>query len=375
MTWHGMSLPAWLRLITKNRFRVAPRFWHIFVLQAFYTSFHSLFRGYQWIGFKFWQSIDPTWPPPKSLESPPLFILGHWRSGTTLLHELMVLDQRHTFPTSYECFEPNHFVLSEGIATRLLGFLTPSQRPMDNMKAGWDRPQEDEFALCNLGLPSPYLTMAFPNEPPQDQDYWTLDEVPPAARERWKRVFLRFLCEISSRRPRRIVLKSPPHTCRVKLLLEMFPNARFIHITRHPCSIFPSTVHLWRRLYAVQGLQKPNYEGLEEYVFDNLARMYEAFESDRELIPPDHFCELRYEDLVADTVGVMHDVYRKLDLGGFSDVRPAIEDYLEQNKGYETNKFPELSPELLKQIATRWRSYAERYGYQVDATTPSSVGP
>ena len=34
---------------------------------------------------------------------------------------------------------------------------------MDNMKAGWDRPQEDEFGLCMMGQPSPYLTIAFPN--------------------------------------------------------------------------------------------------------------------------------------------------------------------------------------------------------------------
>ena len=38
---------------------------------------------------------------------------------------------------------------------------------MDNMAAGWDHPQEDEFALCNMGVPSPYLTIIFPNRPPQ----------------------------------------------------------------------------------------------------------------------------------------------------------------------------------------------------------------
>ena len=31
------------------------------------------------------------------------------------------------------------------------------------MPVGWDRPQEDEFALMNLGLGSPYEVVVFPN--------------------------------------------------------------------------------------------------------------------------------------------------------------------------------------------------------------------
>jgi hypothetical protein len=42
------------------------------------------------------------------------------------------------------------------------------------MAAGWDRPQEDEFALANLGVPSPYLAWAFPHHGPVNDEY--LDE-------------------------------------------------------------------------------------------------------------------------------------------------------------------------------------------------------
>lgn len=372
MFWNGMSFGGWWRLIAKNHFRLGWQWWHMLPLLPLLTGLHSVLRAYQRAVVAWWGCIDPLWAAPKNLDTPPIFILGHWRSGTTLLHELMVLDARHTFPNSYECFEPNHFVISGGFVPRILNFLAPTKRPMDNMAAGWDRPQEDEFALCNLGLPSPYLTLAFPNEPPQDQEYLTLTNVPPAARERWKKVFLRFLCEVQLRRAKRMVLKSPPHTGRVKILLEMFPNARFVHITRDPCAIFPSTVNLWKQLYSIQAMQKPTFAGLEEYVFDNLTRMYEAFEADRGLIPPENYCEVRYEDLVSDTVSVMHEVYRQLDLGGFNDVRPAIQAYLDQNKGYQTNKFKQLSLELRQQIAKRWGAYASRYGYTIDTTTPAA---
>ena len=85
------------------------------------------------------------------MKAPPIFILGHWRTGTTLLHEFMIRDERFGYPTTYECMDPNHFLLTEGLFTRWLNFLVPTHRPMDNMKAGFDRPQEDEFALCMLG--------------------------------------------------------------------------------------------------------------------------------------------------------------------------------------------------------------------------------
>ena len=67
-----------------------------------------------------------------------------------------------------------------------------------------------------------------------------------------------------------------------------------------PVRLFPSTVNLWKRLYRDEGLQVPRYEGLEEHVFKTLTRMYETFECDRKLIGPGQFCEIRYEELVAD---------------------------------------------------------------------------
>ena len=104
--------------------------------------------------------------------------------------------------------------------------------------------------------------------------------------DRWKRALLWFLKCVTLQNPKRIVLKSPPHTCRIRTLLEMFPKAKFVHIVRDPYVIFPSTVNLWKRLYRDQGLQVPTYEGLDEHVFTTFTRMYETFERDRGLMAP-----------------------------------------------------------------------------------------
>jgi hypothetical protein len=278
------------------------------------------------------------------------------------MHELLASDPRHTFPDTYASFGPNHFLLTRPLFVGWIGFLLPPQRPMDNMAIRWEYPQEDEWALCNMGLPSPYLTFLFPNRPLQYPEYVDMRNVPEEDGKRWKRGLHWFLRCLTVREAKRIVLKSPLHTGRIHTLLEMFPDARFVHMVRDPYVIFPSTIHAWRRMYKHQGLQVPRYEGLDERVLDTFARMYEAFEEDVPKIPPSRLCEVRYEDLVRDPIEQMRTVYDALGLDGFDEVLPAIREYVAQSAGYQTNRY-EISRETRDQITARWRGYVEKYGY------------
>ena len=186
--------------------------------------------------------------------------------------------------------------------------------------------------------------------------------MPAPALDRWKTSFLWFLKCLTVRDPKRIVLKSPPHTARVRVLLEMFPKAKFVHIVRDPYVIFPSTVNLWKRLYRDEGLQTPTFEGLHEHVFASFTQMYEAFQRDRDLVDPGQMCEIRYEDLIADPVGQMRSVYEKLGLGDYEAVRPAIEKYAAEQKDYQTNRY-QITPEMRDEITRRWSKYFQQYGY------------
>jgi hypothetical protein len=353
--WDGMGPSAWFSLLVHDHFAVSPIRWAMALILSGLSFVNGIFWAIQSLLYR--RRIKET-----KIEGDPIFVIGHWRSGTTLLHELLVLDDRHTYPDTYTCFAPNHFLVSGWLFKPSLKFLLPKRRPIDNMAAGWDRPQEDEFALCNMGIPSPYLNAAFPNSPLHYPEYLDLRKVPPAGVQRWKDGLLWFLKCLTVDHPKRIVLKSPPHTARVKVLLEMFPKAKFLHIVRDPYVIYPSTINLWKRLYRDQGLQMPNYQGLDEYVFDTLNRMYDAFESDRALIGPGQFCEVRYEDLVAKPIDQMQGVYEQLELGGFDAVRPAMERYFTQQKDYKTNRY-EMTPELQAEITRRWSKYIEKYGY------------
>jgi hypothetical protein len=238
----------------------------------------------------------------------------------------------------------------------------PRRRPMDNMAAGWDRPQEDEFALCLLGQPSPYQRLAFPNRP-AEAGALDLHGLSPRALRRWKAALTRLLRELTfARGGRRLVLKSPPHTCRIPTLVEMFPDARFVHLIRDPYALYPSTLHLWRVLYGAHGLQRPSWEGLPEYILDTFVHMYDRLEEGKRLVPAGRFHELRYEDLVRGPVGRLEALYRHLDLGDFEPARPHVEAYLAGLKNYQTNRYV-LTPAERRTITCRWGAVIQRYGY------------
>ena len=91
--------------------------------------------------------------------------------------------------------------------------------------------------------------------------------------------------------------------------------------------------------------------------------MYRGFKGQRDSIPADQLCELRYEDLVRDPIGQLRMIYEKLNLGDFDEVCAQMEAYAGAQKDYKTNKH-ELEPELKAEIRGRWSDYFERYGYE-----------
>ena len=85
---------------------------------------------------------------------------------------------RRSPSANYECLVPNHFLLTGRWLTGWTQFTLPGTRPSDAMQVTWDSPQEDEFARCNMGVPSPYAAIAFPNERRLNDGYLELDELP-----------------------------------------------------------------------------------------------------------------------------------------------------------------------------------------------------
>jgi len=292
----------------------------------------------------------------------PIFIIGHWRSGTTHLHELLALDPRFTCPTTYECFSPHHFLVSRRFVAPFIKYALPATRTQDNMAIGLDRPQEDEFALSMLGVVSPYMNQAFPHQRGEYNAFYDLDRIDRRDAQRWEDAFVRFLKKVTLLRTKTLVLKSPTHTFRIATLLRLFPRARFVYLVRNPYDIFLSTVSLWKSLAKALSLQSVDFKGLEDYVFEVFNLMYQKFEETRALIPSSQLCTVHYEDLEADPIGQLRILYETLGLDGFDAVVPALQKYLAGLKDYRKNTYT-LTPEIHAKITQSWGAFIAQYGY------------
>jgi hypothetical protein len=351
----GCSLGALVRILAGGRFRVDWGSWPECCVDLLFATGNSAAGLVQKLTHG--RAAART-----LLTDDPIFIIGHWRTGTTLLHELLALDPRLRAPTTYECLVPHHFLLTAGWLARLTTFTLPQTRPPDKMRVTWDAPQEDEFALLNLGVPSPYATIAFPNHGPANDAWLELDSLTPGEQQRWERALVAFFRQLTYARPGRLVLKSPTHTFRLPVLTRLFPQARWIHLTRNPLEVFSSTVRLWRSMYQAYGYQEPRLDGLEEYVLSTFERLYLRLEATRPLVPSGALVDVRYEDLRHAPLETMRELYASLSLGDFGLAEARLETYFAEHAGYEPNRH-ELAPQWQDEVRRRWQPYFQRYGY------------
>jgi hypothetical protein len=234
---------------------------------------------------------------------------------------------------------------------------------MDNMKAGWLLPQEDEFAMMNLGCDSPYLRMAFPKRGPVFQELLDTSSISNQQWQPFAEKFLWFLKTLTVKYSKPLILKSPTHTGRIGRFHEMFPESVFIHISRDPRKLFPSTVRLWESLDTVQGLQMPVSEDqYEALVLDSFKRMYAGYFAHRDRIPAKQLIEIRYEDLVANPVQQLEQLYQRLGWDGFDKMRPKLESRMQQDKDYQVNRHL-LSSEQEAKVRAVCERYMQLYSY------------
>jgi hypothetical protein len=279
------------------------------------------------------------------------------------MHELLQLDDRFASPNTYQCFAPWHFLLTEGLISRFGNFLLPDKRPMDNMKVGWSLPQEDEFAVMVLGAPTPYYRIAFPKRPVPHMDSLGAQSFNPRDLERWKKDIDWFFRALTYHTGKPLIIKSPPHTGRLGILAEMYPDAKFIHMVRDPRKLYPSTKKLWRALGEVQSLQSgENEELLHRFVIDCLHRMYDSFELDRQKVPSDRIIDVRYEELVESPLETIENIYQRFQLGNLDTMITKLKERQASQTEYQVNQH-QGSEELERVIQRDWFDYARRYGY------------
>jgi hypothetical protein len=236
---------------------------------------------------------------------------------------------------------------------------------MDNMPVGWEQPQEDEFAMLLTCFHSLYLGITFPRQEARYSRYLTFRGVPKREIVEWKRALLGFMRKLTYKYGRALVLKSPPHTARIRLLLEMFPQARFVHIHRNPYTVYRSTQHYFDTAIWYTYLQRPDRDLVDRGIVDRYTTLYDAFFEERPLIPPGNYHEMSFEDLEREPLAEMRRLYETLSLPGFDNVVPKLHTYVASLKDYKKNAFPEIPRGERDTVATAWKRSFEEWKYSV----------
>lgn len=337
----------------------------------------------QRIPFKYWLKLPITWiinfifAPfnlyeslryrkrirETQLEKPPIFILGHWRSGTTHLHNLLAEDPQFGFTTTLQCMFPNSF-LSNPLARLFLEKFMPETRPMDNMKLGLETPQEEEVGMANMVLHSFYNAWSFPKVIWENfQRYVRFEGEPERRVRRWEKGYLTMLKKASIYQPgRQLILKNPANTARIPQLLKLFPDAKFIHIYRHPVNVFYSTRRLYRDAMPQYAHQEITEAEGDEAIFKIYDSVMSAYFKERSLIPKENLLEIKYEDLDGDRMGVLKGLYDHFQWSGWDTAQEKITSYLD-SLGTYTKNVHRFTPEECNLVERKWNFAFEALGY------------
>lgn len=353
----GITWPNWKRLLSENHYAIQPRRLPrvlFLTIRSLYNS-AKLKKEEQLFPASVWSGVEVK---------APVFIIGHWRSGTTLLHYLMAQDPQFTYPTILQISNPQTFLSFEDRAYERVKNMPPLKRPMDNMEFRLSSPGEDEFATCAMSIRSPLVSWAFPRREQFYDRYLTFQGVSAEDRNVWKESLVTFFQKITWKYQRPILVKSPPHTARLDLLREIFPDARFIHLRRDPYKLFQSTLHLYHQAVNHTYLQiGPSEEQLHEGILKRFNTIYTDYFAAAQRVPAGQLCEVSFEDFTRDKLCTLEQIYTQLDLPGFAAARPAFESYINGLQGYTKNTHRELPDSLRRKIRASCAQAFELWGY------------
>ena len=355
----GYSLKIVLGLFVGNH--IPLKYYPRFLIITLINLINWPFRTYERL------LINPRFKN-ETIKKEPIFIVGHWRSGTTHLHNLLCQDKRLGFVTTYQSVFPD--TLIAGLGRFIFGgftkLLIPGTRKGDNVSLDTANPQEEEFALGDKTPLCFYYFWMFPKNIRKYYDRFIRFQGNPELQiESWECDYKLLIKKaLKSTGREQFLSKNPPNTGRIKVLLKMFPDAKFIHIHRNPVEVFLSTRHFYSKMLPYLQLQSITPEEIDSHIFDIYKKLMNDFLEQKTLIPAANFVEIAFDDLEKDTINNLKNIYEKLDLPGFEDALPAFTNYRQSMESYEKNKHT-ISHDLVNKIQRELGFAMKQFNYAV----------
>ena len=267
------------------------------------------------------------------LPDDPIVVIGHWRSGTTYLHQLLACDP--SLATARNCLTmaPQVALLLKPLLRSALKRWMTRQRPIDAVPWGPDDPQEDELGLARLTMDTNMAGMAFP----QAYTWFFRRNVLGLSRgfERQWLLFTKLTWLHDGQGKTGLLIKNSAHSARVELVLRHFPKARFVVLCRDPQASIRSLVQVKQRLGGLVGLQPvPDAVTQVEETVAAHRQLLQAFEASRHRIPQGQLIELPYDALVSQPLAAVKRIYDELGLSSWFVAEAPIQARIAQARSY-----------------------------------------
>ena len=304
----------------------------------------------------------------RRLSKDPVFILGHWRSGTTHLHNLLSQDPQFGWLSFYQANMPlNMLGKKVAIGRFVMKQSMPKTRGFDNVSIGLDTPQEDDLAMANLNPISEFKTYYFPREAKRHfSESVFFEGISSEAKQEFTKAYLKLLKKLDYvHGGKRLLMKNPASTGRIPFLLEHFPNAKFVHIIRNPFKVFSSSAR--RYVGAIPPFSWHDFDDfdIDDHVLEFYERLMSAYLKDRELIPKENLIETRFEDLTRNPIEELTKIYDKFDLPGKVAGLDKVSAYVEANKDYKKNTH-QITEAQVSGITNRWAFAFDEWDYPAE---------
>ena len=335
----GTPVIQLLRIIRGNRielkqWRNVTRLFLVATLASIYSILDH---------FRYGKAIEAT-----EIVKPPIFVLGHWRSGTTLLQTLLSLDQNITTPTFYQCSFPQSFLSVNAKIKQKFRETIPVHRLFDAMPFGVDSPFDDEMATLKIAGDSMMLDFVFPNR-------IVKSKTPFRHSQKWPGAIEYFAKKLTFATGKQLVFKSPVHGYRVGEIIKVFPEARFIILTRNPEEVYLSSKHQVKKLLEHNALHE-SASDMENYITHRYQSMLASFKHALINLNPEQFTVITYEQLVSDTLGTLETLYKNIDIADWETAKTSITSWLETQAEYKPNSYA-----ASEKIPSEWKVWATNY--------------